>query len=273
MQADLPPPASLFLSDQRAARARAERLAAPPALRQSQPDGARLQATTQVSQNTRLGVNFANYYVNGPGSGPRAYAQMRAAGASYDRIAFNMYLLQPSAGVYTWDGYDALIQDAAAQNMTLLGVLTAPSVFASTGCPSTTGAEFRTPANLDKAWDDPANHWARWVYTTVLRYKGTVRAWEVWNEPNFDVFWCGTAQQFAQMTRVSYQAIKAADPTAIVVSAPMYRGVNIDRVAHFFEALRDLPDAVANNYYHDVIGFQAAAPFVPVKGPELTILP
>jgi hypothetical protein len=82
-----------------------------------------------------------------------------------------------------------------------------------------------------------------------------VRAWEVWNEPNFDVFWCGTPQQFAQMTRVSYQAIKAADPSAIVISAPMYRGVNIERIARFFEALRDLPDAAENNFYHDVIGF------------------
>ncbi len=212
-------------------------------------------AANAVPQNTRLGVNFANYYINGPGGGPRAYAAMRDAGARYDRIAFNMYLLQPSRGVYTWDAYDALIADARAANMKLLGVLTAPSVFASTPCPPTTGAEFRTPANLDRAWNDPQNHWAQWVYTTVLRYKDTVDAWEVWNEPNFDVFWCGTPQQFAQMTRVSYQAIKAADPNAIVLSAPMYRGYRIELIARFFEALRDLPDAAANNYYHDVTGF------------------
>jgi hypothetical protein len=206
-----------------------------------------------VAPNTRMGVNFANYFVNG--SGPRAYAAMRAAGASYERITFNMNAISNMPAMYDWSAYDAVISDVKAVSMTVLGVLIAPSDYASVACAPGSTSIFRTPGNLDKPWNDPQNHWGQWVYTTVLRYKDTVRAWEMWNEPNFDVFWCGTPQQFAQMTRVTYQAIKAADPSAIAISAPIFRGYRIELIARFFEALRHLPDAAANEYYHDVIGF------------------
>jgi hypothetical protein len=206
-----------------------------------------------VAQNPRLGVNFANYYVNG--NGPRAYAQMRAAGASTDRITFNMNAIASAPNTYNWVAYDAVISDAKAVSMSVLGVLIAPSDFASTACPPGSGTIFRTPANTELAWNDANNHWARWVSATVARYKDTVRAWEVWNEPNLPVFWCGTEAQLAQVTRVSYQAIKAADPSTLVVSAPIFRGANIEKIARFFEALRDLPDARANNFYHDVTGY------------------
>lgn len=231
--------------------------ARPPLLSAARPDAqlARAATAAQIAQNPRLGVNFSNYYVNGPGNGPRAYAQMRAAGASYDRITFNMNAIATAPNTYTWAAYDAVITDAKAVSMSVLGVLIAPSDFASTACPPNSGTIFRVPTGLDLAWDDPNNHWARWVFTTVTRYKATVRAWEVWNEHNLPVFWCGTEQQLAQLTRISYQAIKAADPSALVVSAPIFRGANIEKIARFFEALRDLPGARENGFYHDVTGY------------------
>ncbi len=250
------------------ARARARQIAAAvPAVSAARPRAAvpAVPAAAQaVAQHPRLGANFANYYING--NGPRAYAQMRDAGVRHERITFNMNAIEPSNNVFTWDAYDAVITDALASNIQILGVLIAPSNFAKQPCPNDIDGDpknndnnpFGIPTNLSLPWDDPNNHWAQFVYATVSRYKDNVHAWEVWNEPNFRSFWCTLPDEgprFAQMTRVSYQAIRAANPSATVVLAPMYRGVEIGRIAAFFEALRDLPDAQANGYYHDVIGF------------------
>lgn len=250
-QAALTAPRSFTAAAMAPAGVRARQMAAAaPRVSATRPRAAVPASSQAVAQHPKLGANFANYYVNG--NGPRAYAQMRDAGVRHERITFNMNAIEPSNNVFTWDAYDAVITDALASNIQVLGVLIAPSNFARRTCPESI---FGVPTNLDKPWDDPRNEWASWVFQVASRYSGTVQAWEVWNEPNFTSFWCGSALEFAQMTRVSYQAIKAANPAATVVLAPMYRGVEIGRIAAFFEALRDLPDALANGYYHDVIGF------------------
>ena len=55
--------------------------------------------------------------------------------------------------------------------------------------------------------------------------------------------------------RITYQAVKAADPVATTVLGAIYRGYDIVKIAHIFEALRDLPGAAPNGYYHDAIGY------------------
>jgi hypothetical protein len=205
--------------------------------------------SANTPQNDALGVNFGNYFVSGGGA--RSYPYVRSAGARHERVTFNMNAIEPGNDGFQWAGYDALVADASAQNLEILGVLIAPANFARRDC----GNFFGVPTNVDLPWNDPNNHWAQFVYATVARYKSHVRSWEIWNEPNFFDFWCGTAEEFAQMTRVSYFAIRAADPSATVVLAPMYRGVELGRIIAFFEALRALPDAAAHGFFHDVIGF------------------
>jgi hypothetical protein len=54
------------------------------------------------------------------------------------------------------------------------------------------------------------------------RFKGRVRAYEIWNEPNLKREWNEgliSAWNYKRLLRGAYQAIKAADPKAIVVSA------------------------------------------------------
>ena len=54
------------------------------------------------------------------------------------------------------------------------------------------------------------------------RYRGKVRAYQVWNEPNLAGEWAGRRPdpvEYVELLRTCYVAIKAADPQAIVVSA------------------------------------------------------
>lgn len=63
---------------------------------------------------------------------------------------------------------------------------------------------------------------ADFLKTLVGHYKGRIRAYEIWNEPNLAREWCGrtpSPTEYAQMLRVAYRTIKSVDPNAIVISA------------------------------------------------------
>ena len=59
------------------------------------------------------------------------------------------------------------------------------------------------------------------VYQMASRYKGKIRAYEIWNEPNLGREWGGQADavEYVKMLKVAYERIKQADPKAAVVTA------------------------------------------------------
>jgi polysaccharide biosynthesis protein PslG len=66
--------------------------------------------------------------------------------------------------------------------------------------------------------------YASFCGAVATRYKGRIGAYQVWNEPNLAREWGGQAPSstgYAALLKVCYQAIKQADPSAIVISAGM----------------------------------------------------
>jgi len=66
------------------------------------------------------------------------------------------------------------------------------------------------------------NDYGDFLFQMATRYRGRIRAYEVWNEPNKSEEWGGKqadAVEYVKMLKVAYQRIKQADPKAIVVSA------------------------------------------------------
>ncbi|OQY43843.1 MAG: hypothetical protein B6242_13890 [Anaerolineaceae bacterium 4572_78] len=75
------------------------------------------------------------------------------------------------------------------------------------------------------------NSWADFVAETVERYRPDgvlaqeqdwhagqgVRYWEIWNEPDLDMFWSGTVEEYHRLLYVAYQTIKFVDPQATVL--------------------------------------------------------
>src|SRR5207249_3098127 len=71
---------------------------------------------------------------------------------------------------------------------------------------------------------DRPSDWTEFLQALATRYKGRIQAYEVWNEPNLAREWGDKRpdpKAYASMLKASYQAIKAADPQALVVSAGM----------------------------------------------------
>ena len=78
------------------------------------------------------------------------------------------------------------------------------------------GADPTPPADMDK--------YAQIARHIVLHYNQGwdhgfdygLRYWEVWNEPDFRVFWTGTPQQYYELYEKVAHAIKEADPKALI---------------------------------------------------------
>lgn len=72
----------------------------------------------------------------------------------------------------------------------------------------------------------PPDNWADYtdfVTAAVTRYAGKVFAYDGWNEPNLTKYYAGplaTAAYLARGQRLFHQAVKAADPSALVLAPP-----------------------------------------------------
>ncbi|MEK6796681.1 MAG: carbohydrate binding domain-containing protein [Spirochaetota bacterium] len=61
--------------------------------------------------------------------------------------------------------------------------------------------------------------WKNYVRTVSERYKGKIRYYEVWNEPNDMLFFSGKVEDLVELTRTARRVLKAVDPGSKVVSA------------------------------------------------------
>lgn len=113
---------------------------------------------------------------------------------------------------------------------------------------------------------NPNNKWAAFVYAIVQRYKpgGTlaqaqgwpagrgITHWEMWNEPDFVIFWDSSLADYARLLKVGYLAAKQADPQAQV----LFGGLANNGDQSFYEKVLDIyaQDSLAavNNQYHDI---------------------
>jgi polysaccharide biosynthesis protein PslG len=107
------------------------------------------------------------------------------------------------------------------------------------------------------------------------RFRGRIAAYQVWNEPNLSREWgdrTPNPAEYTELLRVCYQAIKTADPDAIVVSAGLApTGTGPPLAMPDMDYLQGMYDAGASAYF-DVLGLNApgykAPPELPADAAE-----
>jgi len=185
------------------------------------------------------GVNFGN--PSGWNNQSLATVASRA-GANTARIKL------PEYHFASW-GYDiefsngdmGAYQSNGLANMT--GMLIGPTAAHSTS-PNGGSLDQYSPKNLyQPIWSSPGvvnpnNYWAAYVHNVVSRYKGQVKIWEVWNEPDLASNWSVTQGSwwtsppsagdmpnwhdsifaYIRLLRVTYEVAKAADPNCFVAT-------------------------------------------------------
>ncbi|MEJ2211056.1 MAG: cellulase family glycosylhydrolase, partial [Anaerolineae bacterium] len=105
------------------------------------------------------------------------------------------------------------------------------------------------------------NDFANFLSTMASRYKGRIQAYQVWNEPNLAREWgnkAPSAGEYTQMLKKAYNAIKAADPNAIVVSAGMAPTTELSqRAVPDTKFIQSMYDAGARPFF-DMLGAHGA---------------
>jgi hypothetical protein len=69
---------------------------------------------------------------------------------------------------------------------------------------------------------DNLQDFADFVHDLASRYKGKIEAYEIWNEPNLAREWGNKPpdpKHYVALLKAGYEAIKAADPKALIISA------------------------------------------------------
>ena len=89
--------------------------------------------------------------------------------------------------------------------------------------------------------------WRNYVRTVATRYKGRIKAYEIWNEPNLPNFYSGTPEAMVNLAREAYTVLKQVDPSALVVSPSAVGPTGLPWLQQYFE--------LGGGKYADVIGY------------------
>ncbi len=171
--------------------------------------------------------------------------------------------IEPSPGRYDWEQLDRIVNETARHHLHLLVTLRALNSWAGThhagNSHETEGHQAATPPK-------DLGQFARFVAAVAARYKGRGVCWQIENEPNLDVYWLGTREDYVHLLKTAYAAIHKADPAATVVSAGIAceffenLGAPEQRLAH----LKPWFDAVLESRAFDAVDMHNY--FIPEEG-------
>jgi len=108
---------------------------------------------------------------------------------------------------------------------------------------------------------DNLRDFADFLTALATRYQGRIAAYQIWNEPNLAREWgenSPSPAEYTELLRLSYEAVKKADPAAYVISAGLAPTTRWDNVAVPDTVyLQGMYDAGAEPYF-DLLGVHGA---------------
>lgn len=157
---------------------------------------------------------------------------------------------QPSKGRYvdlknnvanTWDKYDRIVRLCNEYGLQLIARLDTSPAWARRG-----NEHLQTPP-------DDYSDFADFVGDVAKRYRGKVKYYQIWNEPNLDFEWGRKpvdATQYTELLRQAFVAAKSADPDCVIIAAALAPTVERSSAAlSELVYLQGMYDAGASKYF------------------------
>lgn len=190
---------------------------AAPAASQDQSGSPRLIPHTDVNP---YGANFFLHLEAEKWKIDRTLKMASEAGLGWVKQQFPWESLEKGPGKFTddrfqtntWDDFDFIVDTAAKYGLQVIARLDRPPDWA------------REPNTTPMAPPKDFAAYGRFVHEVAKHFKGRVRYYQVWNEPNLTEEWGGKPvdpKAYVELLKVAYAEIKRADPDAYVLSAPL----------------------------------------------------
>jgi hypothetical protein len=143
----------------------------------------------------------------------RDFAALTETGSRVFRFGVGWDGIEEQEGRYDFRFWDEIIDTAQKRGITAIPYLCYTPAWAGAGA--------------DDAWRRPPRDleaFGRFARAVAARYKGRVRSWELWNEPDLEDYWRGSPDDYARMVTYAAAEVRRADPGALVVLGGMAKG-------------------------------------------------
>ena len=221
--------------------------------------------------NTLYGLHMDLNYIEDPGIRKLAIEKAKELNVQVSRNSFLWHRIEAEKGARDWSVPDSVVQELLAAGIEPLFCIYGSPLWANNVDTNTEKYYLYIPAG-DQAFQEWLKIYKDFVTDAVQRYRGEVKMWELWNEPNEHFFWkpSPNIEQYAMWYREIYKTIKKIDPNAKValggLAALAYSGsVYTGKV--FLQELYDrgvFPDIISIHPYPSK--FQAPDVHIPWEG-------
>lgn len=172
---------------------------------------------------------------------PWADIEIHAKGDFMDRR-------NPPQVVSAWAKYDDLVRQANARGIQVIARLSAPPQWSR-----------RDQTARPETPPDHLNDFGDFVAAVVAHFKGQLKFYQIWNEPNVYPEWGDQAispEGYVELLKVGYTRAKQADPDAVILAAPLAPTIELGpRDLNDFVFLQRMYDAGAKDYF-DILSIQ-----------------
>jgi hypothetical protein len=144
----------------------------------------------------------------------RSIALMKEAGIGFVRVDFGWQDIEPAQGRIDYAKYDALVELLSRNKISILGILDY-------------SADWASP---NGSWNYPnpdSTFFLRYARGVVQRYKGKVKYWELWNEPDSRIYWNPQdgLKGYVDLLKAVYVELKKIDPSCKILNGGLSSGL------------------------------------------------
>ncbi len=192
------------------------------------------------------------------------FERLAKGGVESVRVSLGWADLQPQKGAaIQWGGVDNLVEKAALAGLDLLPTISGAPSWAVPIANVQGDRNAKAPAHLPVS-GAAAGGWRSLLIQAVERYGPggqfwlthpnvpvrPIRSWQIWNEPNFKYFVAKpNPTEYGKLVKLSYSALKAADPGAQVVLAGLFSEPLGARYVRIVKGKPKLQHAGSINYF------------------------
>jgi hypothetical protein len=156
-------------------------------------------------------------------------ALMEEGGVGWVRIDFLWEDIEPTPGKFNFDKYDDIVKLVSEHKINILGLLNYSVPWASPN------GKWNCPPKNNKLFVNYAGE-------VIAYFKGRVKFWEVWNEPDSSIYWVNQdgLKSYCTLLKDVYTAAKRVDPNCKILNGGLANGI---------ASVNHLYDNGAKNYF------------------------